>query len=157
MKKQEKKGLLILILVAVLIISVIWFITKGNDEEEETRNPLVGTGTTSSEYIKEENDGTQVNTSDKVAETRQIDGIVIRDIRLEKSNGITRLIADLTNTTGQAKDRFLVDIQLFDKSGKQIGTIPGIVGKTQPGETIQMQVGITEDFVGAYDFKIVKK
>ena len=153
---MESYLLLILILVAALIISVIWFITRGN-EEEETRNPLVGTGTTSSEYVKEENDGTKVNTSDKVAETRQIDGIVIRDIRLEQSNGITRLIADLTNTTGQAKDRFLVDIQLFDKSGSLIGTIPGIVGKTQPGETIQMQVGITEDFVGAYDFKIVKK
>ena len=59
MKKKEKQGLLILILVAALIISVIWFITRGN-EEEETRNPLVGTGTTSSEYVKEENDGTKV-------------------------------------------------------------------------------------------------
>ena len=152
MKKKEKRGLLILILVSILIIGSIWFMARDNNTNEKEKNPQINTG-----YVQVQADGTKVNTSEKVAETRQIDGIVIRDIRLEQSNGITRLIADLTNTTGQAKDRFLVDIQLFDKSGKQIGTIPGIVGKTQPGETIQMQVGITEDFVGAYDFKIVKK
>ena len=161
MKKKEKRAILILILVAVVIIAVIWFATKGN------RNTAGGAkqGTTSSQGVapdaavtKTQDDGTVENTSNKVKESRDLNGFKVTNILLKKDNqGNTILTADVTNTTSSDQPGFLVDIVLLDKSGKELGTIPGAVVETQAGETIEIRAEITEDYVNAYDIKLLKK
>ena len=162
MKKKEKRAILILVLVAVVIIAVIWFATKGN------KNNVGGSakqGTTSSQSVapdaavtKTQEDGSVENTSNKVKESRDLNGFKVTNILLKKDNqGNTILTADVTNTTSSDQPGFLVDIVLLDKSGKELGTIPGAVVETQAGETIELRAEITEDYVNAYDIKLLKK
>lgn len=153
MKNTEKKGLIILILVSILIIFIIKGVTKEKPEVEEKVEK-------ESEYVQVQNDGSIVNTSEKIKETKSVEGVRIENVRFVESNGQTMLIADITNTTDNKKERFLADIVLYNKSGKEIGRIPGVIGEMQAGETIEMQagiVGIDESYVNAYDFKIEKK
>lgn len=153
MKRKEKQGLLILVIATILIVGVIWLITRNKDESKQGN---AGTST-GEEYVQVQDDGTKVNTSEKAKETKEIEDVIIENIRITEKNGQTVLIADITNTTEKTKERFLVDIVLYDKAGKEIGKIPGVIGEMQAGETIEMQAGITQDYVNAYDFKIVKK
>ena len=153
MKKKEKQGLIILVAVSILIIGIIWFATK-KDQNEEQKVEV------ENEYVQVQEDGSKSNTSNKVKETKSVEGVRIENVRFNEVNGQTMLIADITNTTANKKDRFLADIVLYNKSGQEIGRIPGVIGEMQAGETIEMQagiVGIEESYVNAYDYKIEKK
>lgn len=149
MRNREKGIMLMIIIITILIISIIWVISKGKEGKEDK--------TSNTEFIQVEDDGSKVNTSDKVKETREIEGVTIENIRITEKNGQTELVADATNTTEQIKSRFLVNIILLDKAGNEIGRIPGVIGEMQPGETIEMHAGITEDYANVYDFRIEKK
>ena len=152
MKTKEIKGLLILVIVSIVVIIGIWLLTRNNN-----KNNVIDETVKNSELIQVQEDGSKINTSEKVKETREIEGIKIENIRITEKNGQTMLIADLTNKTEAQKERFLVNIIIYDKQGNEMGTIPGVIGEMQAGETIEMQAGITEDYINAYDFKIVKK
>lgn len=152
MKTKEIKGLLILVIVAIVIIMGIWLLTRNNNENKTKEETIKN-----SEVVQVQEDGSKINISEKVKETREIEGIKIENIRITERNGQTMLVADLTNKTDAKKERFLVNIIIYDKQGKEMGTIPGVIGEMQAGETIEMQAGITEDYINAYDFKIVKK
>lgn len=157
MKKKEKRALLILIIVAVLIIGAIWFLTRGNNKEQ-----TAGAGANKGEqqYVQVQQDGTKVNTSNKINENKEIEGFTIENVRFIERDGVTELRADVTNRTNEAKEGFLMDIVLYDKSGNEMGRIPGNVIETQAGETIEICAGITgivENYISAYDFKMVKK
>lgn len=157
MKSSEKRGLLVLIGVVIIVIGIIWLITNNkktkNNEVETPKNGEVSVG----EFTETENDGTVVNTSEKLKENKEIEGFKITSIRFEEKDGQSTLIANVTNTSGEAKEGFLVDIVLYDKAGNEIGRIPGNIIETIAGETIEMRAGITESYVNAYNFKLEKK
>ena len=158
MKKKEKQGLLILIIVGILIITLIWFVTRPKDSKlNEENNGGTTENISQGEFTKVEQDGTIVNTSEKLKENKEIEGFKISNIKFEEKNGQTELIADVTNTTGKAQKGFLVDIVLLDKQGKEIARIPGNIIETQAGETIEIHAGITERYANAYNFKLEKK
>ena len=153
MKKKEKQGLIILVAVSILIIGIIWFVTRGDKNEEQKVE-------VENEFVQLQEDGSKSNTSNKVKEIKSVEGVRIENVRFNEVNGQTMLIADITNITANKKDRFLADIVLYNKSGQEIGRIPGVIGEMQAGETIEMQagiVGIEESYVNAYDYKIEKK
>ena len=66
------------------------------------------------------------------------------------------MVAFVTNNTGSDKDGFLVDVVLLAKDGSEIGRIPASITPTKAGETIQIRAKITENYINAYDFKLVK-
>ena len=100
MKKQEKRMLLILVIVSVLIITIIWFATRNKEN-----NNVGGTGTTTEnveqgEFTKVEADGTIVNTSEKLRQTKENLGFSITNINFMKKGNETILTARVTNNTG---------------------------------------------------------
>lgn len=152
MKKKEKQMILILILVAIVVIAIIYTVTKSNDKEnKEIEN------TVKEEFVQKQEDGTKVNVSDKLKEEKEIDGLKIGNIQLTEKNGQSVLLAKVTNSTTKDTQAFLVDIILYDKEGNEIAKIPGVVSGAKAGQTVELRVGITEDYANAYDFKIVKK
>lgn len=157
MKSSEKRGLLVLIGVVIIVIGIIWLITNNkktkNNVVEAPKNGEVSVG----EFTETDSEGTVVNTSEKLKENKEIEGFKITSIRFEEKDGQSTLIANVTNTSGEAKEGFLVDIVLYDKAGNEIGRIPGNIIETIAGETIEMRAGITESYVNAYDFKLEKK
>ena len=158
MKKKEKQGLLILIVVAILIIGVIWFVTRPKEEANVT-NGGTNTGTSSAaqgEYTKVEEDGTVVNTSEKLKENKEESGFSITNIKFEEKNNETTLYARVTNNTGKAQEAFLAKIVLLDKKGKEVGRIPVMLSDMQEGEAIDIEASITESYANAYNFKLEK-
>ena len=153
MKKQEKRMLLILVIVSALIITIIWFATRNKE------NNNVG-GTTENveqgEFTKVEADGTIVNTSEKLKQTKENLGFSITNINFVKKGNETILTARVTNNTGAEQGSFFGKIVLLDKSGKEIGRIPVMISKTQNGEAIDIETTITESYANAYDFRLEK-
>ena len=153
MKSQEKRMLLILVIVSALIITIIWFATRNKE------NNNVG-GTTENveqgEFTKVEADGTIVNTSEKLKQTKENLGFSITNINFVKKGNETILTARVTNNTGEAQGDFLGKIVLLDKSGKEIGRIPVMISETQNGEAIDIETSITESYANAYDFRLEK-
>ena len=153
MKKQEKRMILILIIVSALIITIIWFATRNKE------NNNVG-GTTENveqgEFTKVEADGTIVNTSEKLKQTKENLGFSITNINFVKKGNETILTARVTNNTGAEQGSFFGKIVLLDKSGKEIGRIPVMISETQSGEAIDIETSITESYANAYDFRLEK-
>ena len=153
MKSQEKRMLLILVIVSALIITIIWFTTRNKE------NNNVG-GTTENveqgEFTKVEADGTIVNTSEKLKQTKENLGFSITNINFVKKGNETILTARVTNNTGEAQGDFLGQIVLLDKRGNEIGRIPTMITETQKGEAIDIETSITESYANAYDFRLEK-
>ncbi len=153
MKSQEKRMLLILVIVSALIITIIWFATRNKE------NNNVG-GTTENveqgEFTKVEADGTIVNTSEKLKQTKENLGFSITNINFVKRGNETILTARVTNNTGAEQGSFFGKIVLLDKSGKEIGRIPVMISETQNGEAIDIETSITESYANAYDFRLEK-
>ena len=160
MRNSEKKGLLLLILVAALIIVAMIIFTKPTQKEEQNTNSTTQPSQTEirqGEYTKVEQDGTVVNTSEKLKEDKMEAGFEISNISYSEKNGHTVLVADVTNMTGKDQAGFMADIVLLDKEGKEQGRIPVSITETKSGETIGIQAGITARYANAYDFKLEKK
>lgn len=153
MKSKEKKGLLILILVAIAIIVILAVITnqKGKDGDATEENKIV------EEFVQVLGDGTKLNTSTKLSETKIVDGLKIGNIQLTMQNGQSVLLADAENNTGKDIDIMLLDIILLDKQGNTLTTITGILGDLKAGETQQLNTSVSSDYANAYDFKVVIK
>ena len=155
MKEKEKRGLLILILVAIAIITTLAIITnrKGKEvnSDETEENEVV------EEFVQVLEDGTKLNTSTKLSETKIVDGLKIGNIQLTMQNGQSVLLADAENDTGKDIDIMLLDIILLDKNGNELTTIAGIVGDLKAGEKQQLNSSVTSDYANAYDFRVVIK
>lgn len=149
MKKKEKRMILILVIVSILIVGIIWVVTRPNKEKVEENDV--------EEFVQVLEDGTKLNTSDKLKEEKTVDGLKIGNIQLTEKNGQLVLLADVTNPTTKTSDTFLVDITLYDKTGKELTTVTGLIIPIKPGESTQLNAGITEKYANAYDFKVVKK
>ena len=154
MSKKEKRGLLILIIVAIAIIVTLVIILnvrgkKSNNDTEE--NKVV------EEFVQVLEDGTKLNTSTKLSETKIVDGLKIGNIQLTMQNGQSVLLADAENDTGKDIDIMLLDIILLDKNGNELTTIAGIVGDLKAGEKQQLNSSVTSDYANAYDFRVVIK
>ena len=153
MEGNEKKRKYIIIAVVVIIVAVlaIGIITSnlGNKSEEAQKDESI---------VEIKEDGTVQNKSNKVKEDREIKGFKVTNIDLIKdTNGNTILTADITNATGSKQKGFLVEIVLLDKEGKELGRIPGSIIETDAGETIEMRSEITEDYINAYDIKLIER
>ena len=155
MKKKEKRGLLILILVAIAIITTLAIIT--NRKGKEVNSDSTEENKVVEEFVQVLEDGTKLNTSTKLSETKIVDGLKIGNIQLTMQNGQSVLLADAENNTGKDIDIMLLDIILLDKNGNELTTIAGIVGDLKAGEKQQLNSSVTSDYANAYDFRVVIK
>lgn len=155
MKEKEKRGLLILILVAIAIITTLAIIT--NRKGKEVNSDATEENKVVEEFVQVLEDGTKLNTSTKLSETKTVDGLKIGNIQLTMQNGQSVLLADAENDTGKDIDIMLLDIILLDKNGNELTTIAGIVGDLKAGEKQQLNSSVTSDYANAYDFKVVIK
>ena len=153
MKKSERRFILILIIVAIIIIAVLFNIRNGKQKEKVENEPVVE-NTVSEEFVEVLDDGTKLNVSDKLSETKTFGNYEISNIQLTENNGQSLILADVKNIGDTKSEVVLIDITLLDKDGNEIVTIGGIIGDIEPGETTQLNASATTDFANAYDFSI---
>lgn len=161
MKKSEKRMILGLILVAIIIIAVLVNVRNKNNNTDDVvdHNSIVENGGDQlreeiGEFVEVLDDGTKMNTSDKLAETKTFSNYEVSNIQLTESNGQSLILADVKNIGTTKAEVVLIDITLLDKEGNEIVTIGGIIGDVEPGQTVQLNSSATTDFSNAYDFTI---
>ena len=102
-------------------------------------------------------DGTKLNTSDKLHETKTFDGMEISDFQLTENDNVTLLLGTVTNTSSTTKGGYPVSLIIKDKEGNEIITIAAYISELDPGESTQLSTSATFDYANAYDFEIVKR
>lgn len=155
MKKNEKILILVLIIILAIVIGIK--VKSGNNAGSEINNDEVIEENIVEEFVTVLEDGTKLNTSDKLNQAKEVNGLKFENIQLTEQNGQTVLLANVTNNSGAAIDYTLVDVILLDKEGNEVITVGGIISPLQPGEQTQFNTSMTLDYANICDFKIVVK
>jgi flagellar basal body-associated protein FliL len=160
MQKNQKKGktksisifqvIIIIVFVVIIAISIIRIV---KDKKENSDNKNANENNVES-YVEEIQTGVKINKSTKLNEAKQVDGLNVSNIQLTTSNGMTTLLAEVTNDTEAASNLKVVEISLLNQKGEVLNTATGIINELKPGEKTELNVTLTSDFVNAYDFTI---
>lgn len=145
--KKAKSVVIAIIIVIIIIIGVKIFYKK--DSHDDVLEPEVN-----QEFVEVLENGTKLNISDKLKETRKIGDYEISNIQLTEINGETQLLADVKNIGSTISEIKTIDIILYDKQGNELSTFKGLIGGTAPGETEQLNSSVTDNLANAYDFRI---
>lgn len=157
MKKNE--SILIIGLVAIVIILGIFLFSRNSKVEENNLDNNVNNVVNKEENSMSQtlSDGTKVNVSPKLKETKKIDKLEISEIQLTHKEGKTIFLAKVTNKGSEKTEKTLIDIELYDKMGNKMVTIPGVIKELEPEENIQLNTTLQIDYTNAYDLKLIKK
>lgn len=108
---------------------------------------------------KKEKEEIKVNTNKDVIKDQEVDGIKMTNTSMVTTNGLTKLVTSVTNSTSTdyKLDKYIIIIK--DKDGKEIVRIPGYVGDTiKAGETrtINSSVDIDLSNAGSIEYEVKK-
>lgn len=156
MKDNEKRMILILvIIVAIIIIALLIWRNASNKEQPE--QPQEEQNTITEKYVDVLEDGTKLNKSNKLKETKKLDGLEISNIQLTYRNGIAVVLGDVKNTTNNDIGLTEIELTLYDEQNNVLEKIEGLISPVKAGETVQLNAGVSADYANAYDFSVVKK
>lgn len=156
MKKKEKQiiGVLVLITIFIIVIAiVVRSINKNKENTTENQEENIVT----EEFVDVLDDGTRVNKSDKLHETKIFDEMEISNFSLTEKENVTLLLGTITNTSSEVKGDYPINIKVIDKDDNEIITVAAYIGKLEPGERCELNTSATFDYANAYDFEISKK
>lgn len=154
--KNRKRGIpiapIIIILAIIIVVIIVVLKLRGtNNDKEEGARGANEENTSTVEYV-EEIDGVKINKSTKLNEAKDVNGLRITNIQLTSESGMTNLLADVTNNTGTKTEVKTVEITLLDEEGKELTTVTGILDELEAGETTQLNIAMTSNYINAYDF-----
>lgn len=162
--KNKKKiiGMIICILIVILLIIGILMHNKTKREDEELKNQNGDANyedqqdAPDEEFVINLEDGTKLNISPKLNETKILDGMEIKNMQLTYKNGQTQLLADVTNTTSEKIPETLISIIFKDKENNEIVTLDSIISSAEPGQTVQLNANSSLNYCNPYDVEFIK-
>lgn len=152
-KGNEKKMIAILVAITVVVIIIAIMMNANKSKEEKTQDKAGAEESTVSLL----EDGTLLNNSDKLQETKKFEGMEISKIQLTEKEGETELIATVTNISDTDQGDYPVIVKMLDKEGNEITTMNAYIGKLKAGKSTKVSSSATFDSTNVYDFTITKK
>ena len=156
--KKERNGknviimIMVIIVVALIAVGIVLLtlrnINRRNNIEENKEESQT------EKYAYELEDGTKINNSNKLKETKRLDGLEIKDIQLVHQDGVSRIIGTVKNTRNEDRELTGIVITLYNDKGEELEKINGLISPVKANETVEMDVGISTDYANAYDLKI---
>ena len=139
MKKNEKRMIVMIIIIGIIIIGglLIWKNATKKSENKQEENQVV------EKYVEVLEDGTKLNTSNKLKEVKKVEGIEgleIGNIQLTYQEGRAIVLGDIKNTSSRDVGLTVIELTLYDDSNKVIDTIEGFVSPVKSGETVQLNM-----------------
>lgn len=154
MSKNNKKIIIILVIAVILIIAVvtIYLINKkgSSDENSNTQNEIES-------YVEEIEDGVKLNTSTAMNTSKTLGNLLITNIQLTNRSGMTNLLAEVVNNSDEATPLKTVEITLLSYDGEELAKLTGVINSLEPGESTQLNISTTSNYITAYDFRIDEK
>ena len=142
---MKQKQVIMIIIAAVIVVAIIAIAVSLSSK---------GT-TTKEEYVEVLEDGTKINTSEKLSQTKTYNGIEFSNIKFTNASSVTNLSADVKNTTSEDMGSQVVGINVLDEQGNVITTFKGSVESLKAGETTTFNAAIAANYANAYDIEIV--
>lgn len=156
MKKKEKRMIAVLVIITIIVIIIAIWMKYSKEPKEEVERQQVKVESTG-ENVEVLEDGTRLNTSNKLKETKKINGMEISNFQLTEKDNVTLLLGTVTNTSSTKQGGYPVKVKIVDKQGNEIITVGAYLGELEPGESTQFNTSATFDCVNAYDFSISEK
>lgn len=155
MKREEKRIILTILVVTIMIIVGILILknTKKGKEKDISQREDVQT----EKYVDVLDDGTKLNKSNKLKETKKLDELEISRIQLTYSNGTAVILGNVKNTSNRDINLTPIVLTLYDEKGNILETLETVISPVKVGQTVQLNVGISADYANAYDFSVIKK
>lgn len=151
---KKKEAIVIFTIVAIMVIILVAVIARR--EKINNENNQITENTVKEEFVEVKEDGTRVNTSNKLSETKKYDGLEISNITLTEKNNESYIRATVKNTTTQVKGDESITLTIIDKAGTTLTEVQGYLDTIQPGNTATLSIKASADFANAYDFKVSK-
>ncbi len=163
-RKKRNVRLIWIILIIIVAVGVIVTINLSNNKKDTKpaqQQSQVENGQQEEEkpvekYVQVLEDGTKLNISEKIKQTKKVGDLEISNIQITYQNGVTNILATVTNTSSKKSELQNVSIVLSDDEGNTIYTLRGVLEETEPNGTSQLNTSITADFANSYDFTISK-
>lgn len=143
----ENKKLFIIIAIVIVAIVVIVLITKSSKKDEI---PMQQTGTNEENVI--------VIDAPKISESKKYKNIDISDVKITVIDHITYISANATNNTSAKTEDQWVSIDVLDKDGNVITSLPNHISELEAGESrpIEAQILSNGQDKKAYDVRITE-
>ena len=164
MNLKDKKGitimaLIIAVIAVIIVVGIVWSKTHKKQEEnnqiEVSQEENTNTENVVEEkYVEELSDGSKLNTSSKLNKDKKLGNLTITNIQFREVEGITRLIADVENTSNEKTEKKRVNVKVLDEQGNKIAELKGIIDPIEAKGTTKLNMGVTIDVSNAYDFEI---
>ena len=153
-KKKSNKIIIILVIAVILIIAVvvIYLINKRKrpDETSNTQNEVES-------YVQEVEDGVKLNTSTAMNTSKTLGNLLITNIQLTNRSGMTNLLAEVVNNSEETTPLKTVEITLLSYDGEELAKLTGVINSLEPGESTELNIATTSNYITAYDFRIEEK
>lgn len=156
MTRDEKRWIVLLVAVLVIAIGLIIGLAKSKNvnKEEQKENVTNIEQIQNEEYVEVLDDGTKVNTSNKLKEDKEFNGLKISNISIEEKGNETVLEADITNISSKSQGDYGIYLVIKDDEGNEIKKIAGYINHIEPNEETKLKIKTSYDFANAYDFEI---
>jgi len=155
MKKQEGIMIVIILIIVVFLIGILVNNKKSTkkNEEMQTEGDKI-----ENSYVEDLLDGSKVNTSDKLGETKYLEGLEISNIQIIYKNGETVVTATVTNKTETDKELTPIKLTAYDVENRVLEEVNhGLISPVKAGESVLLNIGTSLDWSNAYDIKIEKQ
>ena len=144
-----------MLLAVVIIIAVVIIVGIARENNKPVQTPTVEEQVVNEEkFTTELSDGTKINTSEEFNNVKTYKDLEISNIQYTEKNGMSVLLADVTNKGTTTHEVEIVKITILGENGEEITQIKPAIGKIEPGATIKLNASITADVANAKDFKI---
>ena len=152
MNKSERKQVMIMIgvMLAIVIILLIVKSTKGDEQESQ---PIQNT-VQNEAYVERQEDGTSLNVSNKIKETKKLGDLEFSNIRLTSKNGESYLTATVKNTSSVKTGDEFITITVLDENGNTLTSVYAYLGTIDAGQETTLSTKTSSDFANAYDFTV---
>ena len=157
MRKVRKIIIIGVIIIIACIVSANIFLKKGTNNINIDENKLEIYDSSIADYVKKIDDGTKINVSPKLNQDTKINGLDIKNIQLTCKNGITTLLADVSNNTNKDSEMKNINIKFLDENNKEIRTVNGYIPSLKIGETTKLNVSMSSNLIIAYDINFSEK
>lgn len=147
--KKRNRTIFMLLAIIVIIIIIICVIRK-----KALNNENRGKITNEIDYVETIENGIKINRSTHLNESKTVNGMTFTNIQLTTKEGMTTLLADVINNSGKRTELKTVKIKLVDEDNNELVTVNGVIKALNPGESSQLNIGMTSNYIESYDIKI---
>lgn len=145
MKKNKKILIIVIAIIILLIIGIVAIVIINNVNKS---------GEAGDKYTETLEDGSKVNTSSKLEEIKNLNGLEFTDIDLISKDDVTIISSIVTNTTEETITNTEVKFVLIDESGNDVTEINATISEIEAGASTEIGAAINGDYASTYDVRV---